>query len=321
MTAGLGPALGVVLETGFQIGAQLRQGGLVAGLLGEGVVEGGQLPVFEVFEADLEAGRSTGGVLLGVALGELAVDGFAVAHRHADHALNEARDHAALLQLHLHGIAATAADRLVGVGVNAAEAEHRHVATGGRAALHRHQGGELLARLLDQLVHAGGVVGDRFGLGLEPLGGLEAGGGLDVELQGDRERAAGFEALQHGLKALAQLRPADGRHRLLLQGVAEGGIHQVFQGGGPDAQGADLLQQHRAGHLALAEAGQLDAAAQLLHGRVVAGLAAAAGDGHLQGHAAARAGGGLDGQRGGGGGRAHGKQLQPFILETDRSEL
>ena len=41
VAAGLSPALGVVLEAGFQIAAQFGQGGFVAGLLGKGVVKGG----------------------------------------------------------------------------------------------------------------------------------------------------------------------------------------------------------------------------------------------------------------------------------------
>ena len=321
MATGLGPALGIVFEADFQVYPQFCQGGLVAGLLGEGVIEGRQLAALEILQTDFKTGLAAGGLLLLVAVGEAALDGFFVTDGHADHALHEARDHAALLQFHLHGIAVATTDRLAAIEVGAVETDHRHIAAGGRPALHGHQGGQLLAGLVDQFVDAGGVVADRFGFGLEALGGLEGGGGLDVQFEGDGEGTAGLKARQDGLKPFTQLRPTERRQGLLLEGVATGRFHQVFQGGGADAQGADLLQQHRAGHLALAEAGQLDAAAELLHGGVVAGLAAVGGDGHLQGHPAARAGAGFDGQAGNwGGGRAHGKSMQGRILESGRSE-
>ena len=292
MAVGLAPPLAVLLETGFQVRPQLSQGLLVAGLLGEGVVEGRQFAGFEVFEADLKTGFAAGGVLLGVALGELAIDGFALPHGHADHPFHKAGDHATFLQLHFHGVAAATGDGLFGIGKNPAKAEHGHIGGLGGPAFHGHQGCQLLAGLLDQFIDPGGVIADAFGFGLKAFGGLEFGGGLDIELEGDGEVAAGIKALQHHLEAFAQLGAADGGHLLHFDGIAEGRIHQVLQGGGADPQGPDLLEQHWPGNLALAEPGQFDAAAQLLNGCVVAGLAARAGDGDLQGNAAAGAGAG-----------------------------
>ena len=103
---------------------------------------------------------------MGVGIGELAVDGLASADSHADYALDEARNHPALLQLNFHGIAAATTDGLAAIDVDAAEAEHRYIAAGRRAALYGHQGGQLLARLLDQFIDAGWIEADCLGFSL-----------------------------------------------------------------------------------------------------------------------------------------------------------
>ena len=164
--------LGVLLQAGFQVSSQLGQGGLVAGLLGEGVVEGGQFAALEVQQGDFKGGCAPGGVLLGVGLGEGAAHGAGLARGQAQDSLHEAGDHAALLQLHLHAVAAAALDRGTGVGEAAAEGDAGHVPAGGGAPLHGHQGGELAAGLFQQLIHPGRVVSHRLGLNLQPLGGL-----------------------------------------------------------------------------------------------------------------------------------------------------
>ena len=290
MAGGLAAPLGLVLQLLLQLGPQLRQGLLVAGPLGEGVIQGWQFAALQLLEGHLKAGLAPGQLLLLVAVGEAAVDRLALAHRQADHPIHEAGDHAPLLQLHLEGVAAATGNRLAAVAKYAAETQLRHVAGLGRATLHRHQGGQLTAGLLDQLIHPGRVVNHRLHLRLETLGGLQAGGGLDIEFQGDGELAAGLEALQHQFQPLAELGAAEGSQGFNLQGLAIGGFHQVFQGRGQHPFAADLLQQNRPGHLALAEARQLDAAAELADRRLVAGLAEAAGDGQLQRHATGRTG-------------------------------
>ena len=302
VAVGLVAPVGVLLEAGFQVGAQLGQGFLVAGLLGEGVVELGQLLGLEVGEGEHEAGRPAAAVLLGVLLGELAGHGLGVAHRHADHPFDEAGDHAALFQFHVHAFATAAADRAGVIVEGAAEVDHGHIAGQGAPALDRHQAGQLLAGLLNPFIDPGGVVADGFAGGHQPLGEFQAGGGFHIQLQDQGELLAGGKALQQGLETTGQFRLADGRDRFLGQGVAEHGIDQLFQGRGAHPQGADLLQQHRLGHLPLAEARQLDAAAQFRQGCVVAGLATARRNGDFQGQAAARARAGGDLQAGGGGG-------------------
>ena len=309
MAVGLVAPLGVLLEAGFQVGAQLGEGFLVAGLLGEGVVELGQLLGFEVGEGEHEAGGPAAAVLLGVLLGELAGHGFGVAYRHADHPCDEAGDHAALLQFHFHAFATAAADWAAVIAEGAAEVDHAHISGLGGPVFDRHQAGQLLAGLFDPVLHPGGVVAHGFAGDHQPLGDFQAGGGFHIQLQDQGELLAGGETLQQGLEAAGQFRLADRRDLLLGQGIAEHGIDQFLQGRGAHPQGADLLQQHRPGHLALAEAGQLDAAAEFLQGGVVAGLAAACRNGDFQGQAAARARAGGDlqaGGDGGAGGRTHG---------------
>ena len=290
MAGGLAAPLGLGQQLLLQLGPQLRQGLLIAGPLGEGVIQCRQFAAFQLLEADFKAGLAPGQLLLLIAVGEATVDRPGVAHRHADHPVHEAGDHARLLQLHFKGVAAAAGNRLARIAEDAAEADHRHVAELGYAILHRHQGGQLAAGLLDQLIDAGRVVVHLFHLGLEALGGLQAGGGLHVQFQGDGELTAGLEALQHQLDALAEFRTTQGRQGLDLQGGAIGRLHQVFQGRGQHPFAADLLQQHGPGHLALAEARQLDAAAELADRRLVTGLAQAAGDGQLHSHATGRQG-------------------------------
>ena len=60
------PAFAVLLEAGFEIGPQFGQGALVTGLLGEGIVQGGEFVGFEIQQGDLEAGLAASGLLLGV---------------------------------------------------------------------------------------------------------------------------------------------------------------------------------------------------------------------------------------------------------------
>ena len=298
MAVGPVAPFGVLLEAGFQIGPQLGQTALVAGLLGEGVVQGRQFLGFELNQADLEFRRATGRIRLGIGLGELAGHRAAVAGFQADDPLDEAGNHAALFEFHLHALGAAAHDRLAGVAVGAAEAHFGHIATGGGPALHGHQRCQLLAGLVQQLIDPGGVVVDRFRFGFEALGGLEAGAGFHIQLQGEAERVTRFEARQHHLKGLAQLGLADRLDLLLADGLAENAVHQIFESRGLDAQGADLLEQHRPGHLALAEARQLDAAAEFGQGGVIAGLAAGPRYADLHRQSAARAGAGADLQRG-----------------------
>ena len=320
------------MQAGLQVGAQLRQRFLVAGLAGEGVIEGGQLPRLELKQADGELGLAAGGLLLRVRVRECAAHGAAFPQRHAEDPLHEPGDHPFLLQLDLHAVAAAAADRFAAVDEGAGEAHLGHIAVGGDPTFDGHQGGHLAAGLFDQFVDSGGVVGHRLHLRLQPAGAPQRGGGLHVELEGEGERLPGLEAIQHRLEALAELGTPQGGDLHLPQGLAERAIHQILQCGGPDPQGADLLQQHRPGHPALAEARQAHAPAQLLKRDLVAGTAAAPRHVHLQRHTAggarrgvhrqrlgARAGArrrgaglglGLGGGRGAGaGGRTHGPGL------------
>ena len=160
MAVGPVAPFGVLLEAGFQIGPQLGQVALVAGLLGEGVVQGRQFLGFELNQADLECRRATGCIRLGIGLGETAGHRAAVAGFHADDPLDEAGNHAALLEFHLHALGAAADNRLAAVAVGAAEAHLGYVATGGCPALDGHQRRQLLAGLVEQLVDPGGVVAD-----------------------------------------------------------------------------------------------------------------------------------------------------------------
>ena len=168
--------------------------------------------------------------------------------------------------------------------------------------------------MLDQFVDAGGIEADGLGFGLEAFGALELRSGLHVHLQGQGELLTGLKALEQGFEAAVESRLADGGDVGLFEGVLEDAVHQGLQGGRPNLQGTDLLHQHRAGHLALAEAGEFHAAAQLLDGRVMAPLGALPRNGNFDRHPAAGTGAGAQleiclfgsGFAGGASGRAHG---------------
>ena len=102
MAVAAGAAFGIIPQTLFQIAAQFGQGFLLAGLLGKCIIQGGQFPGLEIFELDLEVGLAAACVFFGVVVGEVALHGLAVADSHAHHPFDEARDHAAVLQIHIH---------------------------------------------------------------------------------------------------------------------------------------------------------------------------------------------------------------------------
>ena len=304
---------GVVLEPLFQLLAQLRQGLLFAGLLGKGVIQLRQLAGFEVLQLDLEGRLAAAGVLLGIVVRELAVDGFAVAHCHADHPFDEAGDHPAMLEVHIHGVGAATFDLRAVIAVGAFEPEHSDVALFRRAALDRHHRGQLLAGVLQHLVDFGGVVSHRFKAGFQPFGAFELGRGGNIRLEGDRDGFAGCEGIQQPFEATAEFRLADRFEGFLLDGIAPGAIHHGFQGRGLDPHGTKLLNHHRPRHLALAEPRQVDAAAEAGDRVLVAGLGALSRDrhGHRQTAAGAAFGGHLQG------GSAHGgiqkQQASPTV--------
>ena len=252
----------------------------------------------EIQQGDLESGLAASGILLGVGLGKLAGHGAAFSDRHAQDPLDKARDHAALLQLDLHAVAAAIGNGFVAIGKAAAEADAGHIAAGGRPIFHRQQGCQLPPGLFQQLVHPGGIEDHGLGLRLEAPGRLEVGGGLHIQGQGDHQLFTRGEARQQGLKTLLKLRAPERRDRFLLQSFLHHTLDQLFEGGGAQPHRTDLLQQHRLGHLALAKARQFDAAAEFADGTLVAGLAAVRRHGHLHRQSTAGAGGGGDFQLG-----------------------
>ena len=145
-------AFGVVLEPLLQVFAQVRQGLLFAGLLGEFVIQLGQFAGLEVLQFDLEGGLTSAGVLLRVVVRELAIHGFGLADLHADDPFDEAGDHPAVFQVHIHRIGAAALDLAAVIAVGALEAEHSDVAVLGGTAFHRHDRCHLLAGVLKHRV-------------------------------------------------------------------------------------------------------------------------------------------------------------------------
>ena len=143
MPVAAGAAFGVVFQTLLQVAAQISQGLLFAGLLGEGVVQLGQFAGLEVLELDGEAGLAAAGILLGVVLREGAVHGLAVANGHAHHAFHEAGDHAAVLEVHIHRVGTAAFDLAAVIAVGAFEAHHGDVTFFSLATLHWHHRGQL----------------------------------------------------------------------------------------------------------------------------------------------------------------------------------
>ena len=159
----------IVLQPFLQIGFEFRQSAFVAGLLGKGIVQGGEFPGLQVQQGDRKGGLSARGLLLRIRRGEGAGDITAGARVHADDSLHEAGNHPTILQLHLHALAAAAFDGGSAVGVHAAEADSRHVAHGRGPSFHRHQGGQLATRLLQKFVHPGGIKGDGDGFRFQSL--------------------------------------------------------------------------------------------------------------------------------------------------------
>ena len=209
-------AFGVVLQPLLQVFAQVRQGFLFAGLLGEFVIQLGQFAGLEVLQFDLEGGLTSAGVLLRIVVRELALHGFGLADLHADDPFDEAGDHPAVFQVHIHRIGTAAFDLAAVIAVGALEAEHSDVAVHGGTAFHRHDRGHLLAGILKHRVDPGGVVGDGFKFRLQSLGGFQLRRRGDVGFQGEGEFFAGLKALQQAVETTSQIRLTDRFQRCLL---------------------------------------------------------------------------------------------------------
>ena len=114
-------------------------------MFGEVVIQVGKFSGFEILQFDLEAGLASARIFLGVVLREIAGHGFAITNGHAHNAFNEARDHASILEVHIHRIGAAAFDFAAVVAVDAFKTHHGDVAFCSLAAFHRNHGGELTA--------------------------------------------------------------------------------------------------------------------------------------------------------------------------------
>ena len=285
---------GVLLQALFQVLPQFSQALLVTGLLGKSVIERRQLPRLQVIQGDVKARRAAAAFLLGVALGELAVHGFALPGCHPGNPFHKAGDHPPLLQFHLQTIGAAASNGLIGVGEHAAEAHHSHIAHGRGAITDWHQGSQLTPGLLDQLIDAIGVIVNPDSLGFQPFDAIQRRRGRHVHLKRELEFLGWVELLKQVFKAAAHLGLPQHLQLFLCHGIAQHGIHQLLQGGGFDAHDPDLLDQHLFGDMSGAKARQAHRAAQLADRGVVGGLAAFSRHPHLQGQAAAGTRGGFD---------------------------
>ena len=199
----------------------------------------------------------------------MAVHIFFVAGLHAHHTLDEAADHAALLEFHIEAIGAAAFDGALVIAKDAAEAHNSHITHGGSPVADRNQGGQLAAGLIQQFIHPGWVVGHGFRFSAEPFGALQRWCGGHIHFQGDHQFLGGIEFLQQLLKVAAQGRLAQHLNFFLFDRITQHAVDQVFQGGRLDAKGADLLQQHGFGNAAFAEARQAHAAAEPVHSGLV----------------------------------------------------
>ena len=225
MAVALLAALGVVFEALLQVGAQFGHCFFIAGLLGEGVVEFRQLAGFEVLKVDHKAGFAAAGVLFGVVLGELALNGFLLTDSHSHDPFHEAGDHAAVFQLNVHGIGAAPFDGAAVIAVGAGEAHHSHIAIGSGTVFHWHQCGHLATGLFDHLVDLGGVVADALRFGFQAFGGFELGNRGDVGFQGDGQFLAGIERFEQGLEAVGEVGLAQGLDLFLVDGFTPHAIH------------------------------------------------------------------------------------------------
>ena len=259
----LGLLVVLLLQLLAQVGLILLQGVELGHVLGELIVQLGKLREGDGVELDLED-HGFAGQIFHIGLGEGDVQILFLADLHAGHLLLKAGNEGvgAQLQLVTLGLAAVkalAVEEAVKVDVD-------RVAHLGGAVLHGDLAGVLLAGLLQLLGHF--LVA---GLG-DVLGGLQA---LvlaqgDLGVQGDGEGVAhgalfgDFHVLDGGLTDDAELTLGDA----LLEGLGGQLVHGVLV----ENLAAVHVLHDGAGSMALAEAGNIDAALVLQVGAVDGGL-------------------------------------------------
>ena len=258
---------------------QLGHGVELRGLLGEVVVELGELLLLDLVDLDPDLDRLADQV----AADELGLEGLLLAGAHADQRLVEAVDHAAAADLVAHAGQLGAVHDLAVAGRGEVH-DHEVAVRGG--PLDVGQGGEPLAQRLHLLLDVGVGDLDVVDRGLEVVVRRQRDLGLHVHLGGE---------LQPLLAVLGDL---DLRLGQRLEGVALERLHvllreEVVDRLVEDRIATDLPVDDRRRDLAAAEAGDVDLLGDLLVRRVEARLELL--EGHLDGQLGPGRAQGLDG--------------------------
>ena len=262
------------------VGGQLVDGVELRGHLRELVVELGELLLLDLGDGDLDLDVLADEVAAHELRGEVLV----VAGGHAVQRLVEAVEHAAAADLVGHAADLGTLDDLAVLGGH--EVEHHEVAVGGRA-LDVGQRAEALAQVLQLLLDVGVGDGDVLDARLETGEVGDRDLGLDVDLGGELQGLVVLEAghLDLGLRERLEGVGLQRLHVLLGEHVVDRLVE--------DRAAADLAVDDHRGHLAAAEAGDVDLLGNLLVRRVEARLELL--EGHLDGQLGPGRAQGLDG--------------------------
>ena len=251
--------LGVDLDLGGEVGLELVEGVELRGQLGELVVELGQLALL-----DRGDGHGADGLLaLAVTTGERGGEGLGLVGRHADEGLVETVEH--VLAADLVGDAGDLVDVLA---LDLGGQVDRHEVAVLHGALDTLEGAEAGAQVVETLLH--GLVLDRGLVDRE----LDVGevGQVDLGTRVDLGGEAQVVTVGGGHRQVGDLGLAERAHRVLLDGLTVEGRQCVVDGLLEHGGTADTLLDDAGGHLALAEAGDLDVLTDVLDGCVEARL-------------------------------------------------
>ena len=158
----------------------------------------------------------------------MAIDGLALAHLHANDAFDEAGDHAAVVEIHVHRIGASSFDFGPVIAVGAFETKNSDITLFCGTSFDGNNSGELLAGIFNHAVDPRSVIDNGFVFRLQAFGAFQLWRWGHIGLQRERQFIAGVEAFQQSIEATAQVGLADGLKRFLLDGVTPGAIDQLF---------------------------------------------------------------------------------------------